>query len=289
MAQVLVGKWGFLWAMRRQIVLRDDLPRNTRPVQHFTPTLNDLDFMTVHILTPDDHVFSMNRVAARMGFLSLGAEVRMFTPDSFDELELNEGDIVVGGVGFAQKGMRRLGLTVPVIDSIPDPLMPFAGRRVWQSTMKELRARVSAGETIFAKPRPDRLKLFTGQLFSSFRDLIPTAHIPDEEPVDCADPITLLTEYRCFVLRGDVIDIRSYTGEPLRFPDPGVIADAVKAYADGPMGYALDGGVTDDGRTVVIEVNDGYAIGAYGLAPIQYANLITARWDEIRKDSHGSG
>ena len=240
--------------------------------------------MTVHILAPDDHVFSMNRVAARLGFLSLGAEVNMFTPDSFETLELTEGDIVVGGVGFAQKGMRRLGLTVPVIDSIPDPLMPFAGRRVWQSTMKELRARTSAGKQTFAKPRPDRLKLFTGQLFSSFRDLIPTAHIPDEEPLDCADPITLLAEYRCFVLRGDVIDLRPYTGDPLVFPDPDVISRAVRAYPDGPMGYALDFGVTDDGRTVVIEVNDGYAIGAYGLAPIRYANLIAARWEEIGKD-----
>lgn len=213
----------------------------------------------------------------------------MFTPDAFDGQELNEGDIVVGGVGFAQKGMRRLGLTVPVIESIPDPLMPFAGRRVWQSTMADLRTRVDAGEKIFAKPRPDRLKLFTGQLFSSFRDLIPTAHIPDEEPVDCADPITLLAEYRCFILRGDVIDIRPYTGKPLLFPDPSVIENAVKAYSDGPMGYALDVGVTDNGQTVVIEVNDGYAIGAYGLAPIRYANLITARWEEIGKDTKGAG
>jgi hypothetical protein len=244
--------------------------------------------MTVHILTPDDHVFSLNRVAARMGFLSLGEEVRMFTPNSLDTLELNEGDIVVGGVGFAQRGMRKLGLTVPMIESIPDQLMPFAGRRVWQSTMKELRAKVSAGETIFAKPRPDSLKSFTGQLFSSFRDLIPTAHIPDEEPIDCAEPITLMSEYRCFVIRGDMIDLRPYKGDALIFPDPEVIRSSVNAYSEGPMGYALDFGVTEDGRTVVVEVNDGYAIGAYGLAPIQYANLITARWDEIRKDTQGA-
>lgn len=238
--------------------------------------------MVAYILQPDDHVFSLNRVAARIGFLALGVEVRMFTPDDFDDLDLKRDDIVVGGIGFAQRGMRRMGLSVPVIESIPESLKNFAGRRIWQSTMGDLRVRVEKGERVFAKPRPDRLKVFNGQLFSAFRDLIPTAHVADEEPIDCAEPIELLSEYRCFVLRGDPIDLRPYKGDPFVLPDASVIRPAVAAYADRPMGCAIDFGVTIENQTVVVEVNDGYAIGAYGMAPVAYANLITARWDEIR-------
>ncbi|MEL6735103.1 MAG: ATP-grasp domain-containing protein [Pseudomonadota bacterium] len=238
--------------------------------------------MTVHILAPDDHVFSLNRLTARIGFLTLGEEVSMFREETFDDIALGENDLVVGGVGYVKRGMRRLGMETPQIDSIPDAISSFAGRSVWHSTMGELRKRVNDGEVIFAKPQPDRLKAFNGRLYSGFRDLISTAHVDDEEPIECSEPLQLLSEHRCYVLRGDPIGLRHYAGDPLMLPDTGVIRAALKAYTDGPMGYAMDFGVTNDGQTVVIEVNDGYAIGAYGLHPVRYANIIQARWDEIR-------
>ena len=238
--------------------------------------------MTVHILAPDDHVFSLNRLTARIGFLNLGEDVEMFTEETFDEISLKENDIVVGGIGFVKRALQQLGLSVPELDSVPKPVEAFAGRSVWHSTMGELRKRVDAGEVIFAKPQPDRLKAFSGRLYSGFKDLISTAHIDDEEPIECSTPLELLSEHRCYVLRGDPIGLRHYAGDPLVLPDTGIVREAVGSFSDGPMGYAMDFGVTADGRTVVVEVNDGYAIGAYGLHPVRYANLIQARWDEIR-------
>jgi len=94
-----------------------------------------------------------------------------------------------------------------------------------------------------------------------------------------------VSEYRVFVQHGDPVDLRPYTGDPLIVPDPAQIRGALRAYRDGPAGYALDFGVTDDGRTLVMEVNDGYAIGAYGLAPVRYAALIAARWAELREQA----
>lgn len=43
----------------------------------------------------------------------------------------------------------------------------------------------------------------------------------------------------------------------------------------------MDFGVTEDGRTILIEVNDGYSLGAYGLEPTLYTRLLTARWAEL--------
>lgn len=239
--------------------------------------------MTVHILAPDDTIFSVNRDIARVGFAQLGEEVRLFAPEGFDDLALVPGDIVVGGIRYARQGMDRLGIAVPDLDSIPEALMPYAGRRIWQSTMAEARRLAGNGSAIFVKPLPDRLKLFTGTLLSSFADLIPTAHIADEEPVICADPVEFVTEYRGFVLHCDLIDLRPYRGDPLRFPNPQVIraALAAQSQAGAPSAYALDFGVTAQGKTLVVEINDGYAVGAYGLSPMRYARLIATRWAEL--------
>ena len=63
--------------------------------------------------------------------------------------------------------------------------------------------------------------------------------------------------------------------------DRKVIDAAVKAFPNMPAGCALDFGVTDDGRTLLIEMNDGYSLGTYGLEATLYARLLTARWAEL--------
>ena len=40
-------------------------------------------------------------------------------------------------------------------------------------------------------------------------------------------------------------------------------------------------GKTDDGRTLLIEMNDGFAIGCYGLDDTLYAKFLAARWAEL--------
>lgn len=48
-----------------------------------------------------------------------------------------------------------------------------------------------------------------------------------------------------------------------------------------PAGYAADFGVTGDGRTLLVEINDGYPLGCYGLQHNLYAQLLSARWAEL--------
>jgi len=43
----------------------------------------------------------------------------------------------------------------------------------------------------------------------------------------------------------------------------------------------MDFGLTEDGRTLLVEINDGFALGSYGLDPIQYAKLLSACWADI--------
>ena len=48
-----------------------------------------------------------------------------------------------------------------------------------------------------------------------------------------------------------------------------------------PAGYGIDFGITDDGKTLLVEVNDGHSLGNYNLRPVEYAKLLEARWDEL--------
>ncbi|EFO33657.1 conserved hypothetical protein [Roseibium sp. TrichSKD4] len=128
--------------------------------------------MKVHILELDNNQTSINRLTAAIGFEELSYSIQWFTPCDFERIQLQLGDIVVGGIKFAQKAMDRLGIDVPTLDSVPTSLLPFARRKIQASNMGEVRALVSNGISIFAKPSADQTKRFDGTLFQSVRDLI---------------------------------------------------------------------------------------------------------------------
>ena len=47
--------------------------------------------------------------------------------------------------------------------------------------------------------------------------------------------------------------------------------------------------ITLGGYELVVEVNDAYALGAYGLPPLRYAAMIDARWAELRATGQPDG
>ncbi|MBX2856868.1 MAG: ATP-grasp domain-containing protein [Rhodobacteraceae bacterium] len=238
--------------------------------------------MTVHVLRPDESAFSINRQVALVGFSLRGEEVRLFDIDDFDNLPLAQTDMVVGGIGVVRRAFKRLGLEAPVIDSVPQTMAELAGRKIWRCPIIDARHAVERGASLFIKPLPAQLKQFTGQPLRQFSDLLPTSHLPDDTIVECAELTPFASEYRAFVMHGEIIGLRHYSGDYLTFPDTSFIREAVAKYHDAPAGYALDVGVAEDGRTLLVEVNDGYAIGSYGLPPLRYAALIAARWEELR-------
>ena len=48
-----------------------------------------------------------------------------------------------------------------------------------------------------------------------------------------------------------------------------------------PAACSMDICVTEEGGTLLVELNDAYSLGYYGLAPIWHAKLISARWSQI--------
>lgn len=84
-----------------------------------------------------------------------------------------------------------------------------------------------------------------------------------------------------FVRYEHILSVRSYKWDWCKHYDYRVIENAIKEFISASARYAIDFGLTDDGRTLLIEVNDGYALGCYGLFYIDYAKLLSARWAEL--------
>jgi len=218
--------------------------------------------------------------AAADGLALLGYEVIWFTRQEFEAglIPITRDTLVVGYIDTWLKSLDKLGIARPANMDLPEELAPFFGRKVWPSTLQV--ARRVENWPIFIKPREDH-KAFTGRLISVFRDLFSSAYLPMTTPVLCSEPVSFVSEYRCFVYGNDIVDVRHYRGNPLIFPDGDVIAKMNAAWKSRPVSCCIDAGVTNDGRTLLVEVNDGHSMGDYGLDTLIYARMLEARWCEI--------
>ena len=214
------------------------------------------------------------------GFKNRGVEVVPFTDFTEIEDHLTKETLVHGWVGDVRKAAKKLGIREPSLPSIPPGLQDLLGREVHCTTLGHVRN--SKAWPIFMKPKEQ--KLFTGYVVNEFMDLIETSHLPDSTPVYTQPPVTFVSEYRCFMHWDKAVGIRQYNGDCHIFPDTKVlydVRDTLIRKAVMPCAYSIDLGVLADGRTVLVEINDSFALGAYGLAWPAYLNMVTDRWREL--------
>ena len=231
---------------------------------------------------PDGVWLSENQFKAFLGFDERGYEVEPFTFKDLlaGKLNLTPETIVVGSVDAVRKAFQILGVALPDNIDIPECLLEFSGRDIWDSTLGEIR---KLKDPVFIKPKVQH-KAFTGHIVGSFKDLIETAPLGDDFPVLVQEIVKFVSEYRTMVLRGEILGVKHYCGDPLLFPCPDVIRSMVEKYKGScPVAYSIDVGVTPEGGTLLIEVNDSFALGAYGLCRSKYVDMIEARWMEIVK------
>jgi len=221
-------------------------------------------------------------------FEARGAECLVFNFDDLDAGKLDEdladpgGMIVFGGIGAVRAVLSRMGRPLPDLPDFPDPLLPYVGRKVWNSTLKEIYEIVNREpERLPLHVKPCHPKIFTGVLVKGFGDLIRTAGIKDEEPVIMQEPVEFVSEWRATILRGDILNVAHYKGDPLRFPDATIMKAGVEAFVGQPVAYALDWGVTSGGRTLLVEANDAHSLGNYGLRGQEYCAVLIARWRQL--------
>lgn len=218
--------------------------------------------------------------SALAGFEARGVETAPFY--GFDDIE-NLQDLgpevgIVGYIGDVWRALHKLGLPKPEPLDYPDDLHYLLGREMEQARLGNVRNRTNSG--VFIKPV--RHKVFTGFIATgSFQDSIRLAPYDPDEMVWLSPVMDFVSEYRCCVLKGAILGVNIYKGDWSKAPSRKVVEGAVAAWKGQPVAWTLDVGVTSNGETLLVEVNDGYSFGSYGLPSTLYAQMIEARWEEL--------
>lgn len=213
---------------------------------------------------------------AWQGFQALGFKPIFYSSEA-ELAGCRPDDLIVGGVSIIRRKLQEYGVQIDEYD-YPEQLGGILGRKIWSDTLGSILSKKSEWP-VFVKPVKD--KAFLGFVLRSENDVPRLREATLEEPVLCSEIVNFNTEWRAFVRYGNVWDVRPYKGDWHYHYDPAVLEQAVAAYTDAPAGYAMDIGVTESGQTLLVEINDGYALGCYGADPIQYAKLLSARWCEL--------
>jgi hypothetical protein len=73
----------------------------------------------------------------------------------------------------------------------------------------------------------------------------------------------------------------NYSGDFRVNPDYKYLDQLITLYKKCPVAYTIDVAVLADGSMTVIEFNDFWAIGGYGMKPWDYAQMLIDRYFEI--------
>ena len=232
---------------------------------------------------------SPNFAQAMYGFRELGAEIVPYheIKDIYDRV--CEEDIVLDYIDQCNSIFHKFGIE-PKIPDYPASLQDFMGRKVWKDTINSIsndETKWSAGYFV----KSVRSKAFTGKIIKSIGDLVGCGSCYEDYEVIVSEPIDILAEWRCFILYDELIDVRPYGSIAqnnydgyLYHYDSSVLKGMMKAFVnwrERPQACSMDICYTRDKRTLLVEMNDAYSLGCYGLPSILYARLISARWSQL--------
>ena len=219
-----------------------------------------------------------NVFTAFTGLRAMGYECIFF--QNYEKLIANnhrKEELIVGGIGIIRRRLHDFRIDCSAIN-YPEELHTFLGRRIWKSTIDEVASTPTLWPVFIKSVEGKRL---TGRIINGIHDLVGCGCCDGDYEVLCSEPVDFIAEWRVFVRHGKILDVRPYRGDWKAHYDPNVIEDAVKVYSTAPHAYGIDFGVTSSGETLLVEVNEGYALGCYGLFPHLYAKLLITRWAEL--------
>jgi hypothetical protein len=221
------------------------------------------------------------------GLARRGIPVDLFTEKRIlrRQLQLSRDCLVAGSIPSVTQALHQLEVPIPEPNDYPECLRPFLRRKVWESTVGAVLDGLMEGDlrSVFVKPK-GRLKRFTGRVFSSRDDACFLAGASRRLPVYCSHPVDWRGEFRTYVIQGAIVGTLPYWGDAAVYPDAEDIrraVDTLEKSGEATAAYGIDFGVLADGDTALIELNDGFGLGSYGLSDDLYTNLIVARWDEL--------
>lgn len=194
---------------------------------------------------------------------------------SYNELKpiQNSDQVVpVGSVEFVKRYCSLNDITLPDNISYPSELTGFLNRDVWSGVYGQVK------ENEFCKPK--NTKSFTGGVRRDIEEIV-----NPEEPVWISNKVSFYAEWRFYILNKKILGYSRYdSGDNEAQPNVKTVEEMISLYLSSPVGYSIDVGYLVDGKTTLVEVNDGWSLGYYRWGNMKgedYVKLITERWKEI--------
>lgn len=223
-------------------------------------------------------------MSAYYGFQQKDTKIVLFS--DLDKVPLSRYNIIVAGTEFTIKRIKDLGIEPPKALHIPEELNQyrFLGRYVSYMTFKTFRGlaeRNAINFPIFIKPEGYAKQFVAGPVSNRENALLFYNDVPDECLIMLSEVVDIQSEYRCYILNGELIGIKHYLSDIRQFPHVRDIDNMISSYKSQPKAFALDVGITNRGNTILIEANDSWALGNYGLNDKQYAHMLAVRWHQL--------
>lgn len=217
---------------------------------------------------------------AMWGAIETGQKYRLTT---FEEVESGKFNMVipnclfVGSVEFMREVFSKRGLT--------DVRLPRNSNRDEEIiTLGEALEREKNGEKLFIKSYD--IKLFSGTILDGMINSQLT-ELPKETKVIATKPFdfTISTEWRCYVHNHKLVDCHQYSGEPIETtPTDSYVEDVILLNkTEFPSTYTIDIVISKNWTQYVVEYNDMWAIGNYGVENDIYLRMLKDRYFEIIK------
>ena len=219
--------------------------------------------------------------------ISRGIEVELFSKKMISRraLPLSKNTLVVGDMDVMYGALKQLDVEIPIANSYPPSLNYLLFRNIRKGTILDLECLLRDGsDPIFVKPAGTQ-KRFTGRIFESEQDLYFVGSVSRKQKVWFSDTVSFVSEFRVYVVDSVSRCIAPYEGDYNIGVRKEAILTAIEkldSYNESMAGYAIDFGVLDTGETALIEMNDGFAVGAYdGISGKDYTDMLLARWLEL--------
>lgn len=238
-----------------------------------------------------DFCYSMYVGALHHGVLA--SDIIMF--EDIMEAPANRNNVVVASVEDTIVFFERCGIEVPKAINLYVSLKEagYLKRACIEMTLNEFRT-FRPELAYFIKPLSDTKAFVSGVIKK--RSLLPALLSDYKGSWDInilvSSPVNFVSEYRLFWRRKregekQIAGFKHYQGDPMIYPDNGYIKrvlEFLQRHTDLPASLTVDFGIDDNGDTQVVELNDGWCCGSYGLEGETYYNFFMDRWNQLMKN-----